>query len=498
MRLGTKITLFGSVGVLAAVGSTIAGAYSITRSRSIEQLRITMTQTLNQADTITSRIAALHDAKAFDKQRLAVQAGVDLKNTVLYKAIPVVAGWDSIRKTADQLGYEFSTPSRPDLRPRNPQNRRPEFDPVFAAFAGGESEYFKVDEKNNLVTMAKPVKLLGACLSCHGDPATSATGDGRDATGTHMENMRTGDIKGAFVLTGPIPSNRAALASISLIGFAILGLVAGASVWLNQKMIVRPLNKVATEITQDAEGFRQTAAQLAEASNALSRGSTSQAAAVEEASASLKEINGLTENNRQGAASAVQLTREAETAMNDANQRVDLLSGSMKGITASAHKISKIIKVVEEIAFQTNLLALNAAVEAVRAGQAGLGFAVVADEVRQLAARSSDAARETTALIEEAIGWSDKGAKGLEEVMASINLLANASQRVATLIDGVSASSDRQARGIQELMSAMQQIERVTQQSAASAEETAAVGSEAKSRSESMEEVVSGLRRMIQ
>jgi methyl-accepting chemotaxis protein len=107
---------------------------------------------------------------------------------------------------------------------------------------------------------------------------------------------------------------------------------------------------------------------------------------------------------------------EAEHLVANANGSLQEMVESMKEINGSSEKISKIIRVIDEIAFQTNILALNAAVEAARAGEAGMGFAVVADEARNLTQRSAQAARDTASLIEESISKSSEGSKRLDQV----------------------------------------------------------------------------------
>src|SRR5205814_9930224 len=110
---------------------------------------------------------------------------------------------------------------------------------------------------------------------------------------------------------------------------------------------------------------------------------------------------------------------------------------AMSDIKTQSDKISKIIKVIDEIAFQTNILALNAAVEAARAGEAGMGFAVVADEVRNLAQRCAQAAKDTAALIEESIAKSADGKVKVDQVAQSIQGITEGSSKIKTLVDEV-------------------------------------------------------------
>lgn len=151
---------------------------------------------------------------------------------------------------------------------------------------------------------------------------------------------------------------------------------------------------------------------------------------------------------------------------------------AMGEIKGSSEKISRIIKVIEEIAFQTNILALNAAVEAARAGEAGMRFAVVADEVRNLAQRCSQAARDTTALVEDSITKSAAGQSRVDEVAAAVKTISHLSAEIKTLVEDVNAGSREQKTGAEQIARAMTSLQKTTQSSAASAEESAAAAEE--------------------
>jgi methyl-accepting chemotaxis protein/methyl-accepting chemotaxis protein-1 (serine sensor receptor) len=238
-------------------------------------------------------------------------------------------------------------------------------------------------------------------------------------------------------------------------------------------------------------------AQISSGGQALAQGSSEQSASLEETSASSQEMAAMTRKNANNSRQAADLMSVVDQRVIDANTTLTEMVASMNEINTSSDKISKIIKVIDAIAFQTNILALNAAVEAARAGEAGMGFAVVAEEVRNLAQRSAQAAKDTAALIEESIGRSNEGTAKLGKVEEAIRSITESAQKVKTLVDEVNLSSSEQARGSEQIANSIVQIEQVTQQAAANAEESAAAGEELNAQAKGMMCVVSSLRAMV-
>lgn len=240
----------------------------------------------------------------------------------------------------------------------------------------------------------------------------------------------------------------------------------------------KSLRQYAAEITDGAHQVASAAQQVTAASQALAQGSSQQAATLEETSASTEEINSMTHKNAENARSTASETESADHLLKETTQRLEQMISSMNEINASSEKISRIIRVIDEIAFQTNILALNAAVEAARAGEAGMGFAVVADEVRNLSQRCAQAAKDTSALIEESIVRSQDGKIRLDEVADCVRKVVDNASRIKILAGEVHVGSQEQARGIEQIAKAVAQMQRVTQSTAASAEQSASAGEE--------------------
>ena len=262
-------------------------------------------------------------------------------------------------------------------------------------------------------------------------------------------------------------------------------------------VLLRALNKalgqVTLEIAESADQVAMAASEVAATSQSLAQGASEQAASLQETSASSEEINSMARKNAENSRAAVGLVTHTQETFGAANRKLDQMVVAMDEINTSSGKISKIIKVIDEIAFQTNILALNAAVEAARAGEAGMGFAVVADEVRNLAQRCAQAARDTSTLIADSIAKSNEGKTKVDEVAGAVRTITEESSKVKVLVDEVSLGSEEQTRGIEQVSKAITQMEQVTQRSAASAEEGAAAAEELNAQSATMRELVGRL-----
>ena len=261
--------------------------------------------------------------------------------------------------------------------------------------------------------------------------------------------------------------------------------------------ISRALLRAVSELANGAKRVASAASQVAYASESLAQGATEQATSLEQTSASSEEVHSMARKNTETAGAAASLTAQSEQKCSDTNLALEQMVGAMDEIGASSQKISKIIRVIDEISFQTNILALNAAVEAARAGEAGLGFAVVADEVRNLAQRCAQAARDTSALIENSIAKSEEGRTKVNHMAAAILGITEETLKVKTMVDEVRTGSTEQARGIEQIATAILQMERVTQSTAAGAEESAATAKELNAQAEGLQKVVKRLTTMV-
>lgn len=251
------------------------------------------------------------------------------------------------------------------------------------------------------------------------------------------------------------------------------------------------MNEVLTQINTASEQVATGSRQVSDSSMALSQGATEQASAIEELTASIEEIASQTKLNADNANQASGLAKEAKTSAVEGDVHMQDMLRAMDEINEASNNISRIIKVIDAIAFQTNILALNAAVEAARAGQHGKGFAVVADEVRNLAARSANAAKETTLMIEGSIEKVAGGTKIAKETAKALTQIVTHIDRVSTLAHDIAVASKEQSIGVDQINQGIAQIADVIQTTSASSQETAAASDQLSSQAVLLKDQVS-------
>ncbi|MCC7212553.1 MAG: DUF3365 domain-containing protein [Candidatus Brocadia sp.] len=358
------------------------------------------------------------------------------------------------------------------------------------------SEITKLENGSEFFRLMVPLKIEEACLKCHGDPATSSTGDGKDITGRQMENYKLGDIRGAISVTAPMTAVNAAIASnrnFSILGNGIYVLLVGTIVFFIARNIIALLKRLVYNLKNGAEEVSSAANQISSSSQSLADGASQQASSIEETSASIEEMASMTTKNSDNAKEANQLAIKAKTSAESGDEALDTLQTTMRDINSGNDKVLSIIKSIDEIAFQTNLLALNAAVEAARAGEHGKGFAVVAEEVRNLAQRCSVASKETADLINSRVVSTENAAKIADKFAANLKEIVTEAKKVTDLAGEIAAASQEQSDGISQISKAVTSVDTVTQQNAANAEELASSSEELSAQAENLNAIIQEL-----
>ncbi len=254
--------------------------------------------------------------------------------------------------------------------------------------------------------------------------------------------------------------------------------------------IADKLNDTMLQISQSSAQVAGGADQVSNGAQALAQGATEQASSVQELAATIDEISNKVNQNADSARQASKAADSVSVKMNVSKEKMQQMTHAMGDISSCSSEISKIMKIIEDIAFQTNILALNAAVEAARAGAAGKGFAVVADEVRNLANKSTEASENIAALIENSLQAIENGTQIADDTAQSLIHAVNDVNEMAGIIEQISEASSDQADSIAQLTVGIDQISNVVQTNSATAEESAAASEELSSQSQLMKSLV--------
>ena len=254
-------------------------------------------------------------------------------------------------------------------------------------------------------------------------------------------------------------------------GAILIGLILSM---LSSRGITRALKPIALQLFHGADQLTSVSSQISTTSRSLAERTAEQAASLEETAASMEEVASKTKQNAKHSQESNQLMKKTESIARAANESMGRLELSMVDISKASKETLQIIKNIDEIAYQTNLLALNAAVEAARAGESGAGFAVVADEVRNLALRSAEAVKNTSALIENIDHKVSSGSELMAITNDNMGRLEESINAAGKLSRQISEASNDQAMGVEQVNTAITGLDSVTQQNAAGAQESAA------------------------
>lgn len=242
--------------------------------------------------------------------------------------------------------------------------------------------------------------------------------------------------------------------------------------------IINSTSDVIRQIGASSKLVSDGSSKMSDNSTTLSQAATEQAATVEELNASIVEISSNISANADSAGKAKVLADDCMKIVNEGNVKMTDMLHAMEEINETSSQIANIIKTIEDISFQTNILSLNASIEAARAGEAGKGFAVVAGEVGQLAGKTAEAAKNTTALIKTSLTAVENGTVMANETAKMLSKIVSETDDTAKVIDKIAAASQEQADSVKQILVGMDQISTSVQMTSGSSAECAASAEE--------------------
>ncbi len=549
MKLKHKILLSSIWGVFATGLVAVLVERSVIRSQGVESALTSMRSAILEAEDVRNSIADLAADGAFDTEKLLVEYKKvqaekgDLTKTALYNTIPVVAAWKALETASEAQGYTFRIAKD---EARNKKNLpTPEEEKIIAFLNNRKNEeYFQLDERKGEMVYARPIVLTKDCMVCHGDPATSPKGDGKDMLGYRMEGWKPGEVHGVFILKSSTKKvNELVSQSVSKVLVALL--VVGAIAVFVTLFIVRQITH-ALRLVEDvaagnlatSEGFasndelgvtvnamREMVGDLQKNISTVNQNSQSLSAASEElstvsqnlsknaASAStqteaVSRNSGNVSRNLQSVAAATEQMNASidEIARNAAQaSRVATRASAVAGETTAAvtklgessTEIGQVISVITSIAEQTKLLALNATIEAARAGEAGKGFAVVASEVKELAKQTAEATEEISKKITLVQQDTETAVRAINEIATIILEINDIQNTVASAIEQQAATTREISKNVQEAAADGTQISQGIQTVSTAVQTTAQGASDTSDVARELASLAANLRNLV-